>query len=134
VLEDAGPPRLPREGPQRGQALAGVDDDHLAGLDLADEGGADEVERAGLAGHHPGGPAPTQHQRAEAVWIAHRDQGGLGGQQQRARPRRDLVHEAQQVVWIGVFVFLICAQAAAARWRRLAGQAGRILTMQIRSL
>ena len=30
-----------------------VDDDDLAGLDVADEVGADDVQRAGLGGQHP---------------------------------------------------------------------------------
>ncbi len=65
-----------------GEALAvvqarRVDDDHLAGLDLAHEVGADDVERCGLAGEHPATLDATEDQRPEPVGVAHADEVGL---------------------------------------------------------
>ena len=54
------------EGPHRAVA-GGVDDDHLAGLELADELGADEVERRRLRRQHPPGLDAAEAQRPEAV-------------------------------------------------------------------
>jgi hypothetical protein len=41
-----------REGLQRAHAVA-IDDDHLARIDVAHELGLDQIEGAGLGGHHP---------------------------------------------------------------------------------
>jgi hypothetical protein len=60
-----------------------VDDDHLAGFDVADEVGADDVERAGLRGDDVGVAELAQHQRAHAQRIAHADHHVLGDQRQR---------------------------------------------------
>ena len=54
--------------------------DQLAGLDLADEAGADDVERRGLAGDHPAALEAAEDQRADALRVA----GGV---------QRVLVHE-----------------------------------------
>ena len=55
-----------------------VDDDDLARLDVADEVGADDVERAGLAGQHPAAGAlsadAAQDQRPHAQRVAHAHQ------------------------------------------------------------
>ena len=51
-----------------------VDDDHLARLDLAYEVRADDVERRGLASEHPPRLDPAQHERPEAVAVAHADE------------------------------------------------------------
>ena len=59
VLEDAEAARLLGEGLDRAQAVA-VDDDDLAGLDVAHEAGADDVERAGLRGQDPGVLEPAR--------------------------------------------------------------------------
>ena len=73
VLEDAA------LGLGGGEALAAqavlVDRDELARLDLADEGGADDVQRRGLAGDHPAALEPAEHQRAHALRVA----GGVEG-------------------------------------------------------
>ncbi len=71
VLEDAEAVGLLAEGLDAVHALV-VDDDDLAGVDVADELGADDVERAGLAAEHPGGrlaigaAEPAEHQRPDA--------------------------------------------------------------------
>ena len=57
----------------------------LAGLDVADVGRADQIERAGLRAHDPGVAKPAQRQRAEAVRIAHGDQAILRQEHQRKR-------------------------------------------------
>ena len=49
-----------------------VDRDELAGLDLADHRGADDVQRRGLAGDHPATLEPAEHQRAHALRVARR--------------------------------------------------------------
>ena len=63
----------------------GVDDDHLARLDLAHEVRADRVKGRGLGGEHPPVIEPAEAQRAEAVGIAHADEMGLVHQHQRER-------------------------------------------------
>ena len=45
----------------------GVDRDQLAGLDVADEVRADDVERGGLAREHPTAFGAAEHERPEAV-------------------------------------------------------------------
>ena len=57
---------------------AGGGDHHLAGLDLADELGADDVEGAGLGGEHPAVADLPEHQRADAERVADADQLGAG--------------------------------------------------------
>ena len=66
----------------------GVDDDHLAGFDVAHEVGADDVEGGGLAGEHPATGDPAEHQRAEAVPVAHADEMGLVHEHERERARQ----------------------------------------------
>ena len=71
-LEDAerrAPPWRGRHGLRDARAAL-VEHDHLAGLDVADERGADDVERAGLGGEHRGAVEVAQHQRADAVGVA----------------------------------------------------------------
>ena len=79
-LEDA-QPRLHLLEPRDRQAAhaVAVDDDQLAGLDLAHEGGADDAEGRRLRGQHPalrrlGRAQPAQAQRPEAVGVAHAEQ------------------------------------------------------------
>ncbi len=80
-LEDAelGVEPLHREGLPRPHPAA-VDHHHFAGLELADEGGADHVEGGGLRCQHPprlelvGGLQPTEAQRPEAVRVTDADQ------------------------------------------------------------
>ena len=64
-------------GPQRAQPAA-PDHHHLAGLEIALELGADQVERAGLARDDPGAAEPRQRERAEAERIARRDERVVG--------------------------------------------------------
>ena len=47
-----------------------VDGDHLAGLDLADEGGTDDVEGRGLGGDHPAALEAAEHERPDALRVA----------------------------------------------------------------
>ena len=51
-----------------------ADDQHLARLDVAHVGGADQVERAGFGRHRPRIAEAAERQRTEAVRIAHGDQ------------------------------------------------------------
>ena len=85
VLEDAA------LGLGRGEARAaqavGVDRQQLAGLDLADERRADDVQRGGLAGDHPAAVEPAEHQRAHAVRVAGRVEGVLVAEDQAERAR-----------------------------------------------
>ena len=78
VLEDA--PRGLRGREREGAQAGGVDGDQLAGLDLADDGGADDVERGGLAGDDPAALEPAEHERTDAARVA-------------GRVERVLVHE-----------------------------------------
>ena len=45
----------------------------------------DDVQRRGLAGHHPAAVQPAEHQRAEALRVARRVQGPLVHEDQRVR-------------------------------------------------
>ena len=76
VLEDAGARRAHGEGAVAFDAVFG-DDDDLAVFDLAQELGADHVERAGLGGEHIGGAEPANDERADADGIARADQHSL---------------------------------------------------------
>ena len=67
VLEHAVRERLRRERLDRPQPAV-ADDEQLARLDVADVGGANQVERAGLGTDDPGVAEPAERQRAEAVW------------------------------------------------------------------
>ena len=58
-------------------------DDHLAGLDLADEVRADDVERRGLAREHPAALDAPEHERPEAVPVAHADEVRLVHEHER---------------------------------------------------
>ena len=64
-----------------------VDDDDLARLHVAHEFGADDVERAGLAGQHPAagalGADAAQDQRPHAERVAHAHQRLVGQRDQR---------------------------------------------------
>ena len=82
VFEDAEAGGGAGEGAQRLDALV-VDDDDLAGFDVADEFGADDVERAGFAGQDPGIAALgvlqlAKDEGADAHWVAGADQGLVG--------------------------------------------------------
>ncbi len=80
-LEDAQLGVDPRvgEGPLRAD-LRAVDDHHLAGLQLADEGGPDDVQRGRLGREHParlepvGRVEPSEAEGAEPVGIADPDE------------------------------------------------------------
>src|SRR6185312_3282205 len=61
----------------------GIDGDELAGLDIAHELGADDVERAGLRRQDPGIGELADHQRAHAHGIAHADDAVLADRHQR---------------------------------------------------
>src|SRR5262249_6714369 len=58
----------------------------LAGLDLAHEIGADDVEGAGLRGKHPCFAELAKHQRPDAVRIARTDELLVGEADQRISP------------------------------------------------
>src|SRR5690606_2157551 len=73
VFEQAGTGGAGGEGLDRGQAVI-VDDHDLAVLDIAYEGGADQVQRAGFGRQHPGLADLAQHQRADAQRVARADQ------------------------------------------------------------
>ena len=82
VLEDAGPRRAHGEGAVAFETGFG-DDDDLAVLHLAQELGADHVERAGLGGEHVGGAEPADDERADADGIARADQHLVGQTHER---------------------------------------------------
>ena len=91
VLEDAG------VGAAHGEAARvharGVDRDELAGLDLAHEGRATQVQGGGLGGDDPPGGEAAEHERAVAVRVARRVQRVLVHEDQRERAldaRQDL--------------------------------------------
>jgi hypothetical protein len=70
-----------------------VDGDHLAGLDLADERCADDVEGRGLRGDHPAPLEPAEHQRSDALRVPRGVQGVLVHPHERegaAQVREDL--------------------------------------------
>ena len=83
VLEDAALVRGVREA--AGAHAGGVDGHQLARLDLADEGGADDVQRAGLGGDDPAVGQPAQNQGAHAVAITGGVQGLAVGEGQAER-------------------------------------------------
>ncbi len=82
VFEDAEPPRAAAEGVLRTNAR-GVDDDELAGLDVAHEVGADDVERAGFRGEDVALAEPAEDERPDAERIAHADHHVVGQRHQR---------------------------------------------------
>ena len=55
-----------------------VEHDELARLDVADQLGADDVQRAGLRGQDMARAQLAQHQRPHAQGIAHADHHVLG--------------------------------------------------------
>ena len=75
VLEEADLGRR-RGEPPRPQA-AFVERDELTGLDLADEGRADDVQRGGLARDHPAVSQLPDHKRPEPLRVARCVQGVL---------------------------------------------------------
>src|SRR6201999_4138694 len=89
IFEDAEAFLLPVERFDAVYALV-VDDDDLPRLDVADEVGADDVQRAGFAGQDPAASAPigrivadaAQDQRPHAERIAHAHQGFVGKRDQ----------------------------------------------------
>ena len=84
VLEDAErvPPGRER---LRGVQAVGVDADDLARPHVADEIGADEVERARLRGNHPVVPDPAELERTEPERIAEGDQHAVRDRSDRVR-------------------------------------------------
>jgi hypothetical protein len=62
-----------------------VDGDELAGLDLADERRADDVQRRGLRGGHPAPLEPAEHEWPDPVRVPRRVQGVLVHEHQRER-------------------------------------------------
>ena len=83
VLEDA-PGRSGVGEPERAQPV-GVDGDHLAGFDLADEGCADDVQARRLAADHPATVQAAEHERVDAVGVAGRVERGLVHEHQAER-------------------------------------------------
>ena len=73
-----------RERVERAQP-AFIDDDHLAGIDLANIFGAHQVERTGLRRHDRRAVQIAEHQRPKALRIAHRDHRIFGQHHQRIR-------------------------------------------------
>ena len=84
VLEDAPGGRGLRETARAQPVL--VDRDELAGLDLAHQGGAHDVQRGGLGGHHPAAFETAQHERAHTQRITGGVEGGLVHEREAERP------------------------------------------------
>ena len=82
MLEDAGA-RLDLLERAEGAQAAVVDDDQLAGLDLAKEARADDVERDRLGREDRGLAELAHHQRPDPERVAAGDQSLLGEDQQR---------------------------------------------------
>ena len=62
-----------------------VDRDQFAGLDVAHEMRADDIERAGFAGQHPAAFRATEYERAEPVRVAHAEEVRFVHQHERER-------------------------------------------------
>ena len=60
----------------------GIQHHHFAGLNVAHEIGADDVEGAGLRGHDMAVAEATEDQRAHAQGVAHADDAGIGERHQ----------------------------------------------------
>ena len=86
VLEDAALGL--RVGEPRGAQAVRVDREQLAGLDLADEGRADDVEGRGLARDDPAALEPAEHQRVHAVRVAGGVERVLVGEDEAEGARR----------------------------------------------
>ena len=69
-LEDAAAHRTRRQPGQVGD-LAVVDPDEVARPELAVKGGADQIQRAGLRGHHDAATQPADDQRAKPPAVDH---------------------------------------------------------------
>ena len=125
VLEDAALALGLGEG-VRAQAVV-VDDDHLAGLDLAHHAGADGGQRGVLGGHHPAAVEAAEHQRADALRVAGGVQRVLvhpheaeGAAQHRQHLERPLLERG-----VGVVGQQRGDQAGVVGRRSRAGRAGR---------
>ena len=77
-----------------GADAVGVDGEQFAGLDVADEGRADDVECGGLTGDDPAAVQAAEAQRADAVRVAGRVERVLvhEGEAERAAQRRQQLH------------------------------------------
>ena len=84
MFEHALRERRGRKRLDRSQAV-GADDQDLAGLDVADVGGADEIHRAGFRADDHGVAEPAEGQRPEAMRIAHRNHPVVGHHHERKR-------------------------------------------------
>src|SRR5690606_1264170 len=95
IFEDAEAGALRLEGEEALNARIG-DDDHFAGLDVADIARTDDVEGAGLGGEDVGAVEVTEDKRANAERIAAADHllGGEGYQREGAFKLADAVDEA----------------------------------------
>ena len=62
-------------GEVTGAKTGGIDGDHLAGLDLADEGAADDVNGSSFGGDHPSAGEAAQHERPDSLRVAGGTQG-----------------------------------------------------------
>ena len=73
-----------------------VDDDHLAGVELTDEVGTDDVERGRLGGEHPAAVEAPEAEGAEAVGVAHADDVLRVGEHERERSLELGEHRVQR--------------------------------------
>ena len=62
-----------------------VEPEHLAGADVAVDGGADQVERAALGGDDPVVADPAERERADAVRVAEGDERAVDERDDRVR-------------------------------------------------
>ena len=95
-LEDAGGGGLGVE-PRQALRPAVPELDELPRLEVAHEGGAHDVQRAGLAGDDVAVAEPAEHEGAEAARIAHRVHDVADGEHQRV----GALQEAQRVADLG---------------------------------
>ena len=82
IFEDTEPRRDLLERHLAADAVL-VDDQHLAGLKIAHDGGADDVEGAGFRRQKPGVVTLAKDQRPHPVRVAHPDQHVIGDADER---------------------------------------------------
>ena len=90
----------------------GVDRDELAGLDVADEVRADDIERGRLRREDPAAVGAAEHERTEAVRVAHTEQVRLVHEHERERAlelRQDRLERVLEVAAVGALLALVGA-------------------------
>ncbi len=90
-----------------------VDRDQFAGLDVAHEMRADDIERAGFAGQHPAAFRATEHERAESVRVAHAEEVRFVHEHERERAgqlRQHLLQRSLELAAVGAVAGRVLAR------------------------